>query len=117
MWLSKMMSKSSLSDKAEKGRITLSQPDNVEAESTVTARNINTYTPYGFTSLAPIGEEVILIPSSDGQVAVGTKNDSSDLQSGEVKIASKGGACIILKNDGSVIINSMKIDKNGVIES
>lgn len=117
MWLSKMLSRSDTSDKAEKGRVTLSGADGFEAGSSVTSRNINAYAPYGYNSLAPVGEEVILLPSSDGQVAMGTKNDSTSLESGEIKITSKGGAYIILKNDGSVIINSLKIDKNGVMNN
>lgn len=117
MWLSKMLSKSDTIDKAEKGRVTLSEPDSFEAGSSVTSRNINSYAPYGYNSLAPVGEEIILVPSSDGQVAIGTKNDSTLLESGEIKITSKGGASIILKNDGRVIINSLEIDKNGVIKN
>ncbi|MFR5875366.1 MAG: hypothetical protein ACLUFN_02625 [Eubacterium sp.] len=117
MWLSKMLSKSDTVDKAEKGRVTLSEPDSFEAGSSVTSRNINSYAPYGYNSLAPVGEEIILVPSSDGQVAIGTKNDSTSLESGEIKITSKGGASIILKNDGRVIINSLEIDKNGVIKN
>lgn len=115
MWLSKMLCVSDTAGKAEKGRVTLSEPDSFEAGSSVTSRNINSYAPYGYNSLAPVGEEIILVPSSDGQVAIGTKNNSTSLESGEVKIASKGGAYIILKNDGSVIINSIIIDENGVI--
>jgi hypothetical protein len=111
------MSRSQSSDKAEKGRVTLSDSGNLEVGSSVTSRSINSYSPYGYSSLAPVGEEIIILPSSDGQVAVGVKNFCESIESGEVKITSKGGAYIILKNDGSVVINSLVIDKNGVIKN
>ena len=48
---------------------------------------------------------------------LGTAEDASSLESGEIRIASAGGAKIILKNDGTVIINSMIIGKDGVIKN
>ena len=40
---------------------------------------------------------------------------SKRLAVGEIKISSKGGATIILRNDGSIELNSLVIDRNGVI--
>lgn len=117
MWLSKMLSKNYSVQKAEKGNVTISENKNFETVSSVNSRNLNSYAPYGYAAVPPVGEEVILIPASDGQVALGTKCEASALESGEIKITSLGGAEIILKNDGSVVINSMVIDKDGVIKS
>lgn len=116
MWLSRMLSKQNNAEKAEKGSVTISKSDLLEADSSVNTRNLGSYAPYGYSSAAPVGEEVILVPSSDGQVAVGTRCKENELESGEIKITSLGGANIILKNDGSVVINSLVIDKNGVIQ-
>lgn len=117
MWLSKMISKSNSSSVAESGNVTIASADSIEANATVNGRNLPTYSPYGYNSVTPVGEEVILIPSSSGQVAVGARSYSAELESGEICISSKGGAKIILKNDGSVVINSVVIDKNGVINN
>ncbi len=117
MWLSKMISKNVLNETAEKGSVTLSDSAQWEASASAGVRNVNSYAPYGYHSAAPVGQEVILIPSSDGQVALGTKIDISSLEAGEIKLCSLGGASIILKNDGSVIINSLVIDKDGVIKN
>lgn len=117
MWLSKMLSRNYSIQKAEKGNVTISENQNFETISSVNSRNTNSYSPYGYASVPPVGEEVILIPSSDGQIALGTKCQESCVESGEVKISSLGGASIILKNDGSVVINSMIIDKDGVIRN
>lgn len=116
MWISKMISKSEKEQKAEKGCITLSN-NSVEAQGTVKSRNIDSFTPYGYQSVVPVGEEVMLLPSSDGQVMIGSRCADSSLKSGEVRISSLGGASIVLKNDGSVIINSLVINKNGVIQN
>lgn len=117
MWLSRKLSQASKNDLAEKGSVTLSNANEIEAGSTISTRSINTYSPYGYSSVEPVGEEVLLIPSSDGQVCVGSKTIANNLESGEVQIMSLGGAKIVLKNDGSVVINSLVIDKDGEIKS
>ena len=117
MWLSKMVSKNTSASRAQKGNITISGSADVEALATEGARKITAYTPYGYSSAAPVGEEVAVIPSDDGKIALGTKCKDAEIESGEVMITSLGGAKIILKNDGSVVINSTVIDKNGVIHN
>lgn len=117
MWLSKMIGKSTADNRAQKGSVTISGSSDLEAQYTAGAKSMQAYTPYGYTSAAPIGEEVVVIPSSDGEVALGTRCKASELQSGEVMISSLGGAKIILKNDGTVVINSMVINQEGAIEN
>lgn len=116
MWISKMISQSRQSPKAEKGSVTLSS-NSLETDGTVKTRNIDAYAPYGYQCRPPVGEEVMLLPSGDGQVMIGSKAVCENLQSGEIRLKSLGGASIILKNDGSVVINSLVIDKNGVINN
>ncbi len=114
MWLSRIICNSKSSESAEKGRVTLSSSENWEADGSRTVRNIETYLPYGYSAAAPVGEEVLLLPAADSTVAVGTKSSSEGIEAGEVRIQSKGGASIVLKNDGSVIINnSLIIDREG----
>ena len=45
----------------------------------------------------------------------GTKAVQSNLKNGEIKICSLSGAYILLRSDGSVVINGAVIDKNGKI--
>jgi hypothetical protein len=117
MWLSKMLSKENSNQTAESGTITLSNNQSWEASATVNARNLSSFSPFGYSFSAPVGEEVILVPSSDGQVALGTKMDSSQLENGEIKIVANSGACIYLKSDGSVEINGLVISPEGVINN
>lgn len=115
MWLSKMMTSNDVEEKAENGSVTLSSNNTIETNSSIRVREITSYSPYGYASVPPVGEEVMLIPSADGQAIVGTKIKATKLQSGEILITSSGGASIALKNDGSVVINSVVITKEGEI--
>ena len=117
MWLSKMIAKNTADSRAERGSVTISGSSEVEARSSTNAKSLDMYTPYGYACAAPIGEEIIVVPSSDGDVALGAHCKAESLQSGEVMISSLGGAKILLRNDGSVVINSLVINKNGVIEN
>lgn len=116
MWMSKKIGKEASNDMAEKGIVTLSDKE-FEAGSTVTRRNIDAYSPYGYSAIPPINEEVMMLPSTDGVVMLGALMKSSDLDSGEIKISSLGGAKIILKNDGTISLNGLIISKKGEIQN
>lgn len=116
MWMSKKIGKEASTDKAEKGVVTLADKE-FEAGSTVTRRNIESYSPYGYSAIPPINEEVMMLPSNEGVVCLGTLMKTKNLDSGEVKISSLGGATIILKNDGTISLNGLIISKRGVIQN
>ena len=114
MWLSKMLSRENEAPLADEGIVTNSDGSSVEASSSVNAGGISSFSPYGYAANIPNGEEVILIASAKGNAALGVKNAFSELERGEVCITSKGGASILLKNNGDVIINGkLGIDKEG----
>lgn len=115
MWISKNISQASAEQIAEQGRV-VSSGSSVDAGATVSARDVDIYAPYGYRCSIPIGADVLLLPSSRGQVVVGSAMISENLDMGEIEIASQGGARIVLKNDGSIILNSLVIDKDGVIQ-
>lgn len=116
MWISRRLRDAISEPRAEKGSIILANSDSVEAGGTVATRDVQSYLPYGYMSKPPVGQEVMLLPSTDGQVLIGAKADCR-VESGEVVISSLGGAKIQLKNDGTIVLNSLVIDKNGVIQN
>jgi hypothetical protein len=60
----------------------------------------------------------MLLSKGDGQqAAIGTLMNGGTVKPGEIKITASSGAYIYLKSDGSVVINGMEIDRNGVIVS
>ena len=116
MWISRRLEKENAGISAERGYVSMNKDGRIEAASSVNSRDTAAFSPYGYTAAVPRGEEVLLIPSNDGQVVIGTKSESKALEAGEIKIASLGGASIVLKNDGSVIINGkLTINREGVI--
>lgn len=119
MWMSKNIVNAKAEEKAEKGSVTLydTDRDSIEAGSTLINRGIESYAPYGYSCVVPVGEEVMVIPSDNGQALIGTLSKSGGIKSGEIKISSKGGATIVLRNDGSIELNSLVINRNGVIEN
>ncbi|WP_297131038.1 hypothetical protein [uncultured Eubacterium sp.] len=114
--MSKKIVATSENEVAEKGKVTLSD-NQFEAGATVTKRNIDSYAPYGYQSVPPINEDIIMLESNDGAVVLGTLNKNCDIESGEVKVSSLGGAYIILKNDGNIVLNGLVIDSRGVIQN
>lgn len=116
MWLSRKVQRQEKDVRTQKGRVTISSPERIEAGSTVSEHNIGLCQPYGYSARPPVGEEVFIIQSSDGQAVAGVRSEAQHLDSGEIRLKSKGGATLILRNDGSVEINSLVIDKNGVMK-
>lgn len=58
--------------------------------------------PYGFSSLTAEGEKAVLL---DGICAGVSSLPDSSLEEGEVRLYSAGGAEILLKSTGDVVIN------------
>lgn len=116
MWMSKRIVATSEKEVAEKGKVTLSD-NQFEAGATVTRRNIDSYAPYGYKSVPPVDEDVIMLESNEGAVVLGALSKDEDIESGEVKISSLGGAYIILKNNGDIVLNGLVIDSRGVIQN
>ncbi len=58
--------------------------------------------PYGFASAAAGGRQAVML---DGYCAGLSATPDTSLAEGEVRLYSAGGAEILLKNDGAVVIN------------
>lgn len=65
--------------------------------------------PYGIASIPPKNECAVVLPLEDGEVSLGVLADTDGLQEGELMLSSAGGASIVLKNDGRVLINGREI--------
>ena len=70
--------------------------------------------PYGFKSVPVRGNTILFLPVGDGYYALGDIDSGKfQLNEGEVGLYSAGGARMILKNDGSVVINGRVFEKEG----
>ena len=63
--------------------------------------------PYGMAVSVPQGTEAVMT----GGVCLGVVNDAGTLLPGEVRLFSAGGAQIVLKLDGTVVINGQVFEK------
>jgi phage gp45-like len=72
-------------------------------------RSLRACMPYGIASIPPKNECAVVLPLEDGEVSLGVLADTDGLQEGELMLSSAGGASIVLKNDGRVLINGREI--------
>lgn len=115
MWISRQIIKEEKTPAVECGEVTMSANGNVEATSTGVERNVDFYAPYGYNFCVPKGEKLLLTQGGGEQVCIGVESDSSNMECGEIKIISLSGAYIYLKNDGIIVLNGLKISKEGKI--
>ncbi len=68
--------------------------------------------PWGMASMPPEGSQAMLIPGGqEGGVCLGTVMQADGLQPGEIRMRSSGGAEILLRNNGDVVINGQVFPK------
>ena len=114
MWLSEKLASAAHVQAAQPGKVTLSEDDAFEAGAALRSRSVRQCAPYGYCVNTPVGAEVMLLSATDGQLALGVCKATEGLAAGEIRLTSKGGATLVLKNDGSVVINGgFIIDKDG----
>lgn len=106
MWLMSYITKNSItSPNAVKGNVKKNSNDGIAVTSSGEHKRLKTCLPYGVVSIPPTGERAVVLPLDDGEVSLGVIAKNMGLEDGEVMLYSKGGASIILKNDGNVVIN------------
>lgn len=65
--------------------------------------NVN---PYGIAYVPPKGEKAMIVQIGNSNYLLGVCKESPiELERGEIAMYSSGGASIVLKNDGRVLIN------------
>lgn len=106
MWLTGYITRNSMNSKnAVKGNVSSSKNNRVSVESSCEHKQLKTCVPYGLASVPPVGESAVVLPLEDGELSLGVVAKTHNLDEGEVMLFSKGGASIVLKNNGKVLIN------------
>ena len=72
MWLSRSF-KSTEQNAAETGVITLNTDDVTEANSSLPSRSAQCFSPYGYSSRIPVGEEVLIVNGASGLAVAAPK--------------------------------------------
>ncbi len=106
MWLMNYITKNSItSPGAVKGNVSSVKSSGLSVTSSGEHKQLKTCLPYGVVSVPPVGECAVVLPLDDGEISLGVVAQVGDLAEGEVMLRSKGGASIVLKNSGKVLIN------------
>lgn len=110
MWLTSFLNKEKGSGRATKGSITGVAEQSVQVDAATQHRDVMVVAPYGIAYVPPVGEGAVVVPFDGGEACVGVVSGvSHKLSRGELMLYSKGGASIVLKNDGSVLINGKQV--------
>lgn len=106
MWLMNYITKNSISKpNAVKGSFSRGGSEGTAVVSSGEHKEVAQCLPYGVVSVPPNGENAVVLPLDDGEVMLGVIGQTTDLQPGELALVSKGGASVVLKNNGNVLIN------------
>ncbi len=106
MWLLDYVTRNSFSktDPAL-GGVTSSDMGTVAVDAELEHRNMPIVAPFGIAYNPPVNEKSVVLPLNSKGVCIGVVSPYKNLQPGELMLFSKGGASILLKNNGDVVIN------------
>lgn len=110
MWLTSHLNRGDNSPYASRGSITGANGKRVQVDASAQHRDLKLVAPYGIYYVPPIGEGAVVLPFDGGEACVGVVAvPSHKLERGELMLYSQGGASIVLKNDGTVLINGKQV--------
>ncbi|MCQ4021533.1 MULTISPECIES: hypothetical protein [unclassified Ruminococcus] len=110
MWLTKNLEEQTRRQRsAENARVTASSGAHIDANGSKPHAAQPCVAPYGFAYAMPGGSRCVLIPLGEGCASIGVIVPENNLEPGEVMLYSSGGATIVLKNSGEVLINGKAV--------
>lgn len=112
MWLLDYVTRNSFSKTDPScGDVTNCSMGNVAVNTALEHRDMPIVAPYGVVYNPPVGEKSVVLPLTKEQACVGVVSPDKGISEGELMLYSKGGAYILLKNDGTVEINGKVFEK------
>lgn len=111
MWLTKNIEEQTRRRRsAENARVTASTGAQLDANGTKAHSAQPCIAPYGLAYVIPGGSHCVLMPLGDGCASIGVIAPENNLEPGEVMLYSAGGATLVLKNSGQVLINGKAVE-------
>lgn len=112
MWISRYVTENSFSGESPSvGVIRAVGGDKVSVSATNDHPSLPVALPYGIAYAPPVGSRSLVLPTEAGSVCIGVIGEiGGDLAPGELMLYSAGGASIVLKNDGRVLINGRAVE-------
>ncbi len=90
---------------SEQVTITDAKNGQINAKGGVSFIGAKIAVPYGIVSVPVQGESAVMLDVGGRPVCLGVLQGNNSLEMGEIMLYSKGGASIVLKNNGKVLIN------------
>ena len=111
MWLSEYVTGRSFEkDTAVSGEVRGASKGNVAVSSTCDYASLPMIAPAGIAYNPVEGAKTVVVNGAGGTVCLGViAAPSQQLEAGELMLYSAGGASIVLKNDGRVLINNREV--------
>lgn len=115
MWLSKQQKQEGLEQPVDIGEVTMTG-ETVAVELDSERRGLAVYAPGGYRWRPSVGQKVLVLKTGEGPCVVGAPADGG-LGDGEVGLSAPGGASVVLKNDGRVLLEQdVEITKTLTVE-
>lgn len=96
-------------------QVTFSEGDGFGAVSAAEQRGLPVFAPRGIAFRPCEGDNLLLIPAGGANVCAGVLSTAEELEAGELKLCSAGGALIHLKRSGDIVLNGVTITRAGEI--
>ena len=111
MWINEYIAaRSGEKEESVIGRVGAVQNGRVDVSATRGYHHVSLILPEGVVSIPRRGAGTVVVQSSGGAVCPGVIiQPPSNLEPGELMLRSAGGASIVLKNDGRVLINGREV--------
>lgn len=113
MWITEQLGQKEGQAVATTADVTMTDKNKVSTSGSENLKGVPVFSPFGVQSIPPAGTTVLLVNADKGAVCCGSINNKGNLEAGEVKIYSSGGASIVLKNNGDILLNGAKITRDG----
>lgn len=78
-------------------------------------RSVPVFAPYGMCGVPPEGETALFLPLDGGAACVGVLCGGQGLAAGEAALYSAGGARLVLKNNGDIVLNGLTVTRDGQV--
>ena len=111
MWMNEYIAARSFDrEEAALGEVETAANGCVSVSATRDYHRVPLTAPAGIAYVPARGEKAVVVQSSGGAVCPGViMAQPSDLEPGELMLFSAGGASIVLKNNGTVLINGREV--------
>lgn len=111
MWLSEYVAGRTLGgERSASGEVRSASNGSVDVSAARDYQAVPLIAPSGIAYVPAVGSQTVVLPAAGGTVCLGVISPPAEnLEAGELMLYSAGGAKIVLKNDGRVLINGRAV--------